>query len=162
MGVVVTFSYDAWIARYPEFDPSNANSVQPVTSGTAQAYFNEATLYQANNGAGPVCDATQALTLLNQLTAHIASLNAANVNGTAAPNLVGRISNASEGSVSVATENDYPPGSAQWFQQTKYGAAWWQATAGFRTFRNVRGPIAVPAFGGPYGRGCGGFGRGCR
>ena len=164
MGVAVTFSYSQWIARYPEFDPNNTASVQPVNSTLAQEYFNEATLYQSNNGASPVCDAATASLLLNMLTAHIAFLNAANLSGTAAPNIVGRISNASEGSVSVGTDNQYPPGSPQWFQQTKYGAAWWQATAQYRTWRGIRGPVARPAFSGlgPYGRrGGGGCSRGC-
>ena len=163
MGVVVNFSYASWIARYPEFDPENSNSVQPVSSPLATQYFNEATVYQANNGAGPIRDATLALTLMNMLVAHIASLNTANANGTPAPNIVGRISNASEGSVSIGTDNQYPPGSPQWFQQTKYGAAWWAGTAQFRTMRNVVGPATVPAFGGAYGRSCfgGSIGRGC-
>jgi hypothetical protein len=142
MGVIVVFDYNAWVTRYPEFAVGGA---QPVAESLATAYFNEATLYQANNGAGPVRDSTTQSMLLNMLTAHIASLNAA-INSAPAPNIVGRINSASEGSVSVGSENLYPPGTPQWYQQTKYGAAWWAATAQFRTMRYRPGPVmGVPA-----------------
>lgn len=160
MGVIVASNYAAFIARYPEFGPGGA---QPVSSDLYNAYFSEATLYQANNGAGPVCDAGVAITLLNMLVAHIAALNAASSSGAAAPNTVGRVSNATEGSVTVALENLYPPGTAQWYQQTKYGAAWWAATAQFRTMRYTPGPVmGVPANQGGAWRGWGSRGRGCR
>lgn len=144
MGVIVAFDYAAWIAAYPEF----ANVPEP----TALAYFNQATLYQANDGGGPpITVAAQALTLLNMLTAHIASINAPPDQGGSGSTLVGRVSSASEGSVSVQTDfgdaKSSSP-SAAWFNQTKYGAAWWQATAPFRTFRHR------PAWAGnrsPYG-----------
>ena len=82
------------------------------------------------------------------LAAHIAQLNAPQINGqpgtgagnAPAPNIVGRIANASEGSVSVSTQLDLPPGSSQWFAQTKYGLAYWQATAAYRTMRYIPGP----------------------
>lgn len=135
---VVTFDYGVWTARYPEFSAS-------VPQGLAQLYFNEATLYVDNTGTGPVQDAGQLAVLLNMVTAHIAALNAP-VDGQAASPLVGRITNASEGSVSVGVQMDLPAGSAQWFAQTKYGIAFWQATSQFRTMRYVPGcaPVANP------------------
>ena len=39
----------------------------------------------------------------------------------------------------MQTENLYPPGSAQWWQQTKYGAAFWAATSQYRGMRYVPG-----------------------
>lgn len=60
-------------------------------------------------------------------------------NGAARP--VGRTSNASEGSVSAGF--DYPVGSsasAAFFTQSQYGAMFWQATSGLRSFRYVAGP----------------------
>jgi len=142
MGVIVSFDYNLWATRYPEFatacGPSGAPFISPAL---AQLYFDEATMYQANNGAGPVCDSATQLRLLNMLTAHIAALN---MSGSSP--LVGRISNASEGSVSVGSDNQYPPGTPQWYQQTKYGAAWWAATAQYRTMRYTPGPVmGVPA-----------------
>lgn len=128
MGAIATFSYATWVARYPEF--------AAVSEPLAQAYWDEATIYWANNGNGPVTTAAIQGTLLNMLTAHIAALYSPRGDGTQDPGTpVGRISQASEGSVSVSTEADYPPGSPQWFQQTKYGASFWQATATYRTAR---------------------------
>lgn len=129
MGAVVTFNYPAWAARYPEFtgvDPS-----------LVQLYFNEATIYCRNDGVGPVSTDAIQTTLLNMLTAHICQLNAA-INGQDSSQIVGRISNASQGSVSVTTEMNLP-GSAAWFAQTKYGVAYWQATAPYRTMRYMPG-----------------------
>lgn len=124
MGVVVTFDYAGWVARYPEF--------AAVTQPLAQSYFDEATIYQANDGSGPVKTAAIQSTLLNMLTAHIAALYAAAAPGVSP--LVGRISSATEGSVSVNVEMETTINSA-WFMQTKYGASYWQATAGYRTMR---------------------------
>ena len=129
---IVTFDYVAWSARYPEI-------AAYVPQATAQAYFNEAQFYCDNTPQSLITDDSvggQRSMLLNMVTAHIATLNAP-LNGQPSSPLVGRISNASEGSVSVQTQNDYPPGTPQWWQQTKYGAAFWAATAGYRTMRYV-------------------------
>lgn len=145
----VVFNYQNWVARYPEFKDS-------VNSVLAQQYFNEAQLYCDNTDCSPVRDDSaggQRATFLNMLTAHIAALNAV-VNGQAPSPLVGRISNASEGSVSVATENNYPPGTAQWFQQTKYGSAFYAASAQFRTMFRAPGRMFIAdPFGVRGGRG---------
>ena len=124
---IAVFNYATWAARYPELAVS-------VNSALAGAYFSESCLYLNNTDASIVSDVNVRLTLLNMLTAHIAKMNAA-INGQPASDLVGRISNATEGSVSVAAEMQMMPGSAQWFNQTKYGAAYWQATAAYRTMR---------------------------
>jgi hypothetical protein len=127
-----TFDYNAFVTAYPEF--SNINPTQ------AGEYFNLATLYFNNNGwPGSL---TIAQTLLFLLTAHIAWLfafrdaqgNPSSTGTIPPPQIVGRISSASQGSISVQTEyetNQNP--SASWFLQTRYGAAYWQATAQFRT-----------------------------
>jgi len=148
---VVEFDPISWNTRYPEL----AAFVNPTL---AQAYFAEATLYLDNTPCSIVpysdADPTTRPMLLNMLTAHIAALNAA-LNGTASSPLVGRISSGTEGSVSVQTDNQYPPGSVQWYQQTKYGAAYWAATGRFRSMRYVPGPVPVldpyaPYFGGGF------------
>ena len=133
----VSFSYPLWIARYPEF-----SGVNPTL---AAAYWSEAALYCDNTDCSPITDDSvggQRNMLLNMLTAHIAQLNAA-LNGQAASPLVGRINSATEGSVTVQAENQYAPGTVQWFQQTKYGSAFWAATAQYRTMRYVPGPRRV-------------------
>lgn len=152
----VTFNYTAWLARYPEF--------AKVDEGYAQLCFNEATLYCANVLC-IVCDPNTLAALLNILTAHIVKLYAAQVNGVpdtedagAAPNpgTVGRINNASEGSVSVSLDMPNQPQAAAWYQQTQYGASFWAATAVYRTARYAPANPMQPAFGGlggvsPYG-----------
>jgi hypothetical protein len=136
MGTVV-FDYAGWIARYPEF--------ATLPQATAQALFNEAGLYCDNTACSPITDDSvggQRSMLLWMVTAHIAALNFG-VGGESASPLVGRVNSASEGSVSVAAQMDVAPGSAQGFAQTKYGAAFWQATAQFRTMFYCPGPAPV-------------------
>jgi hypothetical protein len=55
----------------------------------------------------------------------------------------GRISSASEGSVSAAFDMNVPPGSAQWWAQTKYGSDYWLAMAPYRTMQYRPGPRRV-------------------
>lgn len=139
----VTFDYETWILRYPEFTA--------VSEPLAQEYFNEAGLYCTNDTCNTAFPAGVLGTFLNMLTAHIAWLNAPRdaqgnpaTTGQPASPIVGRINTASEGSVSVGSENLYPPGSAQWYQQSKYGAAYWAATAPYRTMRYAAQPTYVP------------------
>lgn len=131
-GVTVVFNPTTWLAEFPEL----ANRVSPQL---AQSYFNRATFIHANDGTGVTSDPAKQLNLLNLLTAHIAHLNAPHTDGEPASPLVGRISSATQGSVTVQADNQYPVGTAQWFQQTKYGAEYWAATAINRTFRYARG-----------------------
>lgn len=151
MSIAVNFNYQQWAARYPEFDQD------VVTEAVAQELFNEATLsYQDNSGApGGIWNSARQLTLLNMLVAHLAFLYfGTRQNGNEASPLVGRVDNAAQGSVSVHAENDYPPGTVQWFQSTRYGASWWVATAPLRTMRY----IVTPRRFGPGPPGFGGWG----
>ena len=144
---VVSFSYSAWSARYPELGAW-------VTPTLAAMYFAEAGIYCDNTDTSLIVDATMRTVLLYQLTSHIAALNAP-LNGQPSSPLVGRVSGATEGSVSVQVQMDMPPGSAQWYNSTKYGAAYWAATAQYRAARYIPGPrpnfqpYGVPGY---YGR----------
>lgn len=157
----VTFTYADWIAQFPDF----AN----VSQAAATGYFNRASILCANDTCNPAfgLDGTggMLLTLLYLLTAHIAWLNSprdANGNpsstGTSpSPPIVGRINSAVEGSVNVGADmGDANAGSPSqaWYMQTKWGAEYWSATAGFRTARYVGtpAPILAPAY---IGRGLG-------
>lgn len=136
MGVAV-FDYVVWAARYPEL----AASVDATLAG---AYFTEAGLYLDNTDASVVQDVPTRLLLLNMLVAHIAILN-----GAARGGLVGRVSTATEGSVTVNAELA-TPGTAAWFAQTQPGASFWQATTAYRTMRYAPGPrpfLGVPGRG---------------
>lgn len=144
MGAIATFNYQAWKARYPEFGT--------VSQDLATAYFAEATLYLRNDGTGPVQDAGQQLVLLNMLTAHIAATNRLNPDGSSASGLVGPITSATEGSVSVSSGLAVGSTIEAWYAQSQYGLTFWTATAPYRGFRYVPSRRA-------YSTGYGGSGR---
>lgn len=148
MGVQVTFDYNAWIQRYPEFH-------QNVGIELAQDYFNEATIYHRNDGVGPPTNPQVQLMLLNMITAHVAQMYAADAqSGQSASSIVGRITSAGEGSVNVSAEMTGPD-AAQWWYQTKYGASYWNATKQYRTMRYKAGFVRpINPF--PYSRRFGG------
>lgn len=127
---IVVFDITAFRERYPEF--------ATVSDTLLNAYFVEATVYLDNSDCSPVQDASVRAVYLNMLVAHIAALNSG-VGGQKPSGLVGRISSASEGSVSVST-GDVPVSQASWwYLQTPYGASYWNATAQYRTFQYVPG-----------------------
>lgn len=140
----VTFVYADWVAIYPQF--------VAVNQAAAQSFFDLATLYCANR-LGPVRTVAQLTSLLYMLTAHVAWLmsprDAAgnpSSTGTQTQSAVGRMNSATEGSVSISTENNYPEGTAQWYQQTPWGSAFWAATAIYRTMRYRPGVRRIPGF----------------
>lgn len=148
----VPFDYATWILRFPIFTA--------VSEPLAQLYFDEAGILCANNTCNPYYCSGQLSVLLNLLTAHIAWLNAPRdtqgnpaTTGTAPAPIVGRISSASEGSVSLSAENQYPPGTPQWYQQTQWGSEYWVLTANSRTMRYAAQPTFVPDSIYPYGFG---------
>ena len=119
---VVVFDSGSFLARYPEFNT--------LSTSLLGQYFTEATFYCRNDGAGPVQDLPTLTIFLNMLTAHIAALNGG-VNGQQATQMVGRPSSVGEGSVHVSLDM-HVSGGAAWFMQTKYGAAYWQASLPYR------------------------------
>jgi hypothetical protein len=136
LGVIYAFSYSDWVGQFPMFGA--------ISEPQATGFFNRATNIWANDGTGPVCNATQQESLLNLLTAHIAWLSAfRDANGLPSstgtippPSAVGRVSNASEGSVSVALDmGDATAGSPSepWYLQTQWGSEFWFSTSQFRT-----------------------------
>lgn len=135
-----TFDYNLWTQTFPEM----AN----VSSAQATMYFSFAQLYYDNGGWPGTLP--QAQSLLNLLTAHIAFLfsprdslgNPSSTGQVPPPAIVGRISSASEGSVSVQADYDSNAGSPSqaWYAQTRYGAAYWAAVAQFRTAFYSPGP----------------------
>jgi hypothetical protein len=126
---VAVFNYAAWAARYPEFGA--------VGEELAASYFAEAGLYLDNSDCSPVPDVTVRGLLLNMLTAHIASLSGAGEADGKPSGMVGRVSSATEGSVSVSFDSGLAPGTAAWFSQTPYGLSFWQATKRYRMARYV-------------------------
>jgi hypothetical protein len=141
----VTFSLETWQAMFPEFSP--------LSAAQGAAYFARACLICWNATANPIFCTGNLAALLYLLTSHIAWLSCpkdANGNpaatGTPASQLVGRINQASEGSVSVGVElNVGSSANAQlaYYAQTKYGLEFWAQTAQFRTARYVARPTLV-------------------
>jgi hypothetical protein len=133
---VVAFDYNTWITRFPEF------TTTPNIATLAPLMFAEASLYVSNTDASPVTDLGVRALILNLVTAHLVFINyGAGPNGPSS--LVGRISSATEGSVSVNTAYaEAKPGSRAWFDQTKYGAQAYAALGPYRRFRYVPQPCA--------------------
>lgn len=145
---MVTFDYLAWAALFPSLAPS-------IDDATATAYFDIATLYLDNQPWSQVCNLTKRAMILNLLTAHIATLFGS-IDGQPPRPLVGRISQATEGSVSVTVDFPENPNAA-WFNQTSYGAAAWVAMAPWRTARYIAAP-QIPLAAQSWPGGFGGFG----
>lgn len=128
---VVTFDYAAWSARYPALS-------QNVNQKLAQSYFDEATLYLSNTPCSPVKDLVKRGFLLGLLVAHLALLNLPEEQGGTG-GLVGRVSSATRGSVSISTDYGTTSERAAWFNQTQPGASFWAATRFLRQARYVPG-----------------------
>jgi len=123
---VVVFDFATFAARYPEFA-----SLDPAL---ALLYFGEATIILNNTGSSQVSDLAQRASLLNMLTAHIARLASMAATGGV---VFGRITSASEGSVSVTAEAIQ--GIPAWYAQTAYELAYYNATQAYRSARWVPG-----------------------
>lgn len=131
---IVAFDPTYFAARFPEFSTISATLLG--------YYFNDAGLLLNNTTMSIVWDSSvggRRYIWLHLLTAHLAAINSG-VNGQAASQLVGRITDASEGSVHVSADMGTQPASAAYYQQTKYGAQFWAQTAGYRTARYLPGP----------------------
>jgi len=122
----VTFSPAAFKAAYPSFSTLNDTQLNQA--------FALATLYLSNRENSPVIDTDKRAILLNLLTAHIAAINYGE-NGEGSRQIVGRITSATQGSVSVSVSDSARVGSQSWYEQTNYGAQYWQATAPYRMAR---------------------------
>ena len=147
-GGIAVWNPGIFLGRYPEFTAAyNANQLKFAS------YFTEAGLYLSNCPTSPVQDVPTRLMLLNMLVAHISFVGGdLNVDGQTRP--VGRVSQAGEGSVSASFDmNPMTPGSGPWFEQSQYGAAFWQATTGIRSFRYSPRPTNInPGFRGRFFR----------
>ncbi len=127
---IVTFVPSAFKVLYPQF--------ATVADAALTLNFSLSELFLNNSCRSVVMDANRRETLLNLLVAHITQLFNG-VNGQIPGGLVGRISDAAEGSDSVSAAFPENPNGA-WFNQTPFGAMYWAATAPYRTFRYVPPP----------------------
>ena len=116
MGVQITFDPNAWAAAYPQFSNLTSATITGVVLPLA-------TVYCRNDGGGPICDINMQTQALWLMVAHVAQILFGSTTQNASP-LVGRVTNASEGSVSVAS--DWPKSDSvtdAWLSQTPYGVA---------------------------------------
>lgn len=127
----VIFDPVVFKVRYPEFTA--------VDNARLSALFSEAQLYLSNTDK-PVTDPIKRAVLFNMLVAHIASLSGVLAGNT--PAAVGRVASAGLGSANVSTEY-LPAGTHAFFTQTQYGAAFWQATVQYRSFRYYPNPTVI-------------------
>jgi Protein of unknown function (DUF4054) len=125
---IVVFDPTDFQTRYPAF--------ATVSDAALQQNFNQATLMLENSCCSIVKDAPTREILLNLATAHITAL-LNGVNGQPPQGIVGRVSSAQEGSVSVQAEMLTQSMSAAYWMQTPWGAAFWQMTLPFRTARYI-------------------------
>lgn len=142
MGVVVTFNYTNWAALFPQFSNLTEQQVTGPVLTLAEQYCR-------NDGGGPVTNEALQTEMLNLMVAHVAQILYGSTTQPVAPT-VGRLSSATEGSVSASFDFPTTPTNA-WFLQTPYGAAYWQLTTPFRRFRYISKITPQPQItGGPW------------
>ena len=151
MAGAVQFDWAQFQALFPQLVGTGG-----VTDPIAEMFFGVAEQLFDNTAASLMPDPTKRLLCLNYATAHVASLSGypllAGASSPSGPSgAVGRVSSATEGTVSIQT--DYGPmrENEAWWLQTQYGAFFWQLTRALRTARYVAAP---PRYFGPaYGLG---------
>lgn len=142
---VAVFDYAKWTAMFPY--------MAAVPEVVADGFFTVAELLFANDDCSPIQDTDKRLVFLNYIVAHLARLAGYPVSagGSAQPDgMVGRISSATEGTVSIDSDYGSVRNSQAWWIQTQEGATFWQMTIALRTARYVPAP---PRYFGPARRG---------
>ncbi|MEX9215662.1 DUF4054 domain-containing protein [Providencia rettgeri] len=120
----VEITVNEFRADYSEF----AN----VSNEEVLKLIREATLLLENSDFSVVADLDKRKRLLYLLVAHLCYLSVGDNRGNGGSGFVGRVSSASEGSVSVATSLGELPASATWYVQSSYGFLFWEATKIYR------------------------------
>lgn len=130
---VVELNITSFRDMYPEF--SN------VTDAILPFLFDQATDYLNNTDFSLVDDPIKRERLLYMLMAHIAYVRYGDNKGNGGSGMVGRISSASEGSVSVSSELGPIEFRYAWYTQSPYGMSFWQATKVYRMATYYPGSI---------------------
>jgi hypothetical protein len=147
-----------------EFVPANFITYYPefaaVSTGALTNNFNRASLILNRCCGSKVRDANVRQILLGLLTAHVTALTNG-VNGAPPQGVVGRVSSATEGSVSVDTDLGLAPTASAtkaYLQQTQYGLEFLASTAQYRSAVYAAGPQFCASPRAPFGPpsvGCG-------
>lgn len=121
----VAFDTTKFRAQYREF--------ATVGDAPLSLYFDFATMKLSNSKSSIVKNADTREKLLYLLVAHIATL-------MGRPGQVGRVKDATEGTVEVKFEWSTHVSEAQaYYDQTQYGVLFWSLTKSLRTFRYIPG-----------------------
>ena len=107
---------------YPQFSK--------FTDAQLQNFFYQAEMLFNNTERSCIKDLGRREMLLFMIMAHLAQLQS---NIDAGNNSVGRMSSATEGSVSVSLDYGTVSNSERWWLQTPYGAQYWQFIARYKT-----------------------------
>lgn len=121
---IVVLDITKFRAMFPEF--SN------VTDTLLPFLFDQATDYLNNSDFSLVDNVIKRERLLYLLMAHLAYVRYGDANGNGGTGMVGRISSASEGSVSVSSDAGQVEFRYMWYTQSQYGMEFWQATKVYR------------------------------
>lgn len=125
----VVFVPADFIEAYPEFTGTPDARLDILFEIAEQSLLD-------NTDNSPVMDIPYRTQLFYMLVAHLLTIyKVAPAQGQGNSRPPGRISSATEGSVSSGFEYSMPAGSAMaaWYLQTPYGAMFWTATAQFRS-----------------------------
>lgn len=115
------------------FDPAEFRALYPSITATdvqLEDYFAMAETFLDNTECSLVKDLKARKRMLYLLVAHIAMLTGMAEKGNP---VVGRISSATEGTVSVALDYGTMGNNERWYLQTPWGAMYWQLTKKYRS-----------------------------
>jgi hypothetical protein len=115
------------------FDPVEFRALYPSISATdvqLEDYFAMAETFLDNTKCSVVKDLGARKRMLYLLVAHIATLTGMAEKGNP---VVGRISSATEGTVSVSLDYGTMGNNERWYLQTPWGAMYWQLTKRYRS-----------------------------
>lgn len=147
---IVVFDPAAFKLAYPEF--------AAVSDARCTALFDIAQYSLLDNtDNSPVMDINFRTSLFYMIEAHLLLLYGGDPtvrpDGTLDTTPPGRISSATEGTVTVASEYDIGQGGASsaWWTQTKYGALFWTATVRFRSFKYIANGSSGVGYSKAYG-----------
>lgn len=130
---IVVLDIPKFRAMFPEF--SN------VTDAQLPYLFDQSNDYLNNSECSLVEDAVKRERLLYLLMAHLAYMRYGDANGNGGTGLVGRLSSATEGSVSVSSEAGQVEFRYMWYTQSPYGMDYWQATKVYRMANYYPGTV---------------------
>lgn len=115
------------------FDPVEFRALYPTIQATddqLEMYFEMAETFLDNTKCSVVKDLGARKRLLYLLVAHIATLTGQAEKGN---NVVGRVSSATEGTVSIGLDYGTMGNNERWYLQTPWGAMYWQLTKKYRS-----------------------------